>query len=224
MALITNPDQCVWDYIILLILLTRSRGQHFPLSIECIVLFLNMHKKRSLLGRLRNMVAHLLSVISHFLKEKKELHARSGHWDHPSSQGLLTVKFCFCKGIHRRDCTPTKTWRAGFYSIGTLAIVIGFVISYLAGVLCQWNLLAFIGGVFPALLVIFLYFMPETPLWLLRKKKRTEALESLVWLRGTDGDTEEECFNVESTIGTRVLFLQVNIWVPTHKRFHAPNT
>ena len=62
-------------------------------------------------------------------------------------------------------------------SIGTLAIVIGFVISYLAGVLCQWNLLAFIGGVFPALLVIFLYFMPETPLWLLRKKKRTEALE-----------------------------------------------
>ena len=96
-------------------------------------------------------------------------------------------------------------------SIGTLAIVIGFVISYLAGVLCQWNLLAFIGGVFPVLLVIFLYFMPETPLWLLRKKKRTEALESLVWLRGTDGDTEEECFNVESTIGTRVLFLQVNI-------------
>ena len=91
-------------------------------------------------------------------------------------------------------------------SIGTLAIVIGFVISYLAGVFCQWNLLAFIGGVFPALLVIFLYFMPETPLWLLRKKKRTEALESLVWLRGTDGDTEEECFNVESTIGTRVLF------------------
>ena len=88
-------------------------------------------------------------------------------------------------------------------SIGTLAIVIGF---NLAGVFCQWNLLAFIGGDFPALLDIFLYFMPETPLWLLRKKKRTEALESLVWLRGTDGDTEEECFNVESTIGTRVLF------------------
>ena len=44
------------------------------------------------------------------------------------------------------------------------------------------------------------------PLWLLRKKKRTEALESLVWLRGTDGDTEEECFNVESTIGTRAFF------------------
>ena len=61
------------------------------------------------------MVAHLLSVISHFLKEKKEFHARSGHWDQPSSQGLLTVKFCFCKGIHRRDCTPKKTWHAGFY-------------------------------------------------------------------------------------------------------------
>ena len=102
--------------IILLILLSRSRGQHFPLSIECIVLFSNMHKKRSLLGRLRNIVAHLLSVISDFLKEKKkEFHARSGHWDQPSTQGLLTVKFCFCKGIHRRDCTPKKTWHAGFY-------------------------------------------------------------------------------------------------------------
>ena len=195
-------------YIILLILLSRSRGQHFPLSIECIVLLSNMHKKRSLLGRLRNIVAHLLNVISDYLKEKKkkEFHARSGHWDQPSTHGLLTVKFCFCKGIHRRNCTPTKTWHAGFYWHTRLAIVIGFVISCLAGVLCQWNLRAFIGGVFPALLVKFLYFIPETPLWLLRKKKRTEALESLLWLRGTDGDTEEECFNVESTIGTRVLF------------------
>ena len=102
-------------------------------------------------------------------------------------------------------------------SIGTLAIVIGFVISYLAGVLCQWNLLALIGGVFPALLVIFLYFMPETPLWLLSKKQRTEALASLVWLRGSDGHTEEECLNVESTIGTRVLFFK-QVEVPTRLR------
>ena len=99
-------------YIIPLILLSRSRGQHFPPSIECIVLLTCTNK----VGRLRNIVAHLLSVISHFLKEKKKgFHTRSGHLDQPSTQGLLTVKFCFCKGIHRRDCTPTKTWHAGFY-------------------------------------------------------------------------------------------------------------
>ena len=88
-------------------------------------------------------------------------------------------------------------------SISTLAIVTGLVMSFVAGVFCHWKLLALIGGVSPALLVIFLYFMPETPTWLLRKKHRREALDSLVWLRGSDIDIdiEKEGLNFEVIIG-----------------------
>ena len=93
-------------------------------------------------------------------------------------------------------------------SISTLAIVTGLVMSFVAGVFCHWKLLALIGGVSPALLVIFLYFMPETPTWLLRKKHRREALDSLVWLRGSDIDTdiEKEGLKVEVIIGKRLYF------------------
>ena len=96
-------------------------------------------------------------------------------------------------------------------SISTLAIVTGLVMSFVAGVFCHWKLLALIGGVSPALLVIFLYFMPETPIWLLRKKHRREALDSLVWLRGSDIDTdiEKEGLKVEviiDIIGKRLYF------------------
>ena len=93
-------------------------------------------------------------------------------------------------------------------SISTLAIVTGLVMSFVTGVYCHWKLLAFIGGVSPALLVIFLYFMPETPIWLLRKKHRKEALDSLVWLRGSDIDIdiEKEGLKVEVIIGKRLVF------------------
>ena len=93
-------------------------------------------------------------------------------------------------------------------SISTLAIVTGLVMSFVAGVFCHWKLLALIGGVSPALLVIFLYFMPETPIWLLRKKHRREALDTLVWLRGSDIDIdiEKEGLKVEVIIGKRLYF------------------
>ena len=93
-------------------------------------------------------------------------------------------------------------------SISTLAIVTGLVMSFVAGVFCHWKLLALIGGVPPALLVIFLYFMPETPIWLLRKKHRKEALDSLVWLRGSDIeiDIEKEGLKVEVIAGKRLYF------------------
>ena len=96
-------------------------------------------------------------------------------------------------------------------SMSTLAIVTGLVMSFVAGVFCHWKLLALIGGVSPALLVIFLYFMPETPIWLLRKKHRREALDSLVWLRGSDIeiDIEKEGLKVEviiDIIGKRLYF------------------
>ena len=93
-------------------------------------------------------------------------------------------------------------------SISTLAIVTGLVMSFVEGVFCHWKLLALIGGVPPALLVIFLYFMPETPIWLLRKKHRKEALDSLVWLRGSDIeiDIEKEGLKVEVITGKRLYF------------------
>ena len=86
-------------------------------------------------------------------------------------------------------------------SVNQLAVTAGLMISYVVGVFCRWRWLAFIGSIPPALLVILMYTMPETPRWSLGKNRRSDALKFLLWLRGPDTDIEEECFTIEATLG-----------------------
>ena len=86
-------------------------------------------------------------------------------------------------------------------SVNQLAVTVGLLLAYVMGVLCKWRWLAFIGAVSPALLLILMFTMPETPRWSLGKNRRSEALRALRWLRGPDADIEEECFAIEATLG-----------------------
>lgn len=86
-------------------------------------------------------------------------------------------------------------------SVNQLAVTVGLLLAYVMGVFCKWRWLAFIGAVSPALLVILMFTMPETPRWSLGKNRRSEALRALRWLRGPDADIEEECFAIEATLG-----------------------
>ena len=86
-------------------------------------------------------------------------------------------------------------------SVNQLAITIGILLSYVLGVLCKWKWLALISAFPAALLLILMCFMPETPRWSLSKNKRSEALKTLLWLRGPDVNIEEECFTIEATLG-----------------------
>lgn len=54
--------------------------------------------------------------------------------------------------------------------------------------------------------IILLFPMPETPCWLLGKNRRSDALESLFWLRGPSADIEDECITIKETIGETFLF------------------
>lgn len=86
-------------------------------------------------------------------------------------------------------------------SVTNLAITVGLILAYVAGVFCHWRWLAFIGAIPPTLQVILMFPVPETPRWLLGKGRRSKALESLLWLRGPNADIEEECVTIRETIG-----------------------
>lgn len=58
-----------------------------------------------------------------------------------------------------------------------------------------------------ALMTITMVFMPETPRWLLAHNKRHAAIRELEWLRGPLYDVEEECFGIESNLGTQFFLL-----------------
>ena len=86
-------------------------------------------------------------------------------------------------------------------SVNQLAVTAGLLLSYVMGVVCHWKWLALIGAISPALLVVLMFAMPETPRWTLGKNRRSDALKFLLWLRGPDVDIEEECFAIEATLG-----------------------
>ena len=91
-------------------------------------------------------------------------------------------------------------------SVNQLAVTVGLLLAYIMGVLCKWRWLAFIGAISPALLVILMFSMPETPRWSLGKNRRSEALRALLWLRGPEADIEEECFAIEATLGKAIFY------------------
>lgn len=61
---------------------------------------------------------------------------------------------------------------------------LGFFIGYLLGTVFYWRTLALVCLSVPLLTVVAIFFIPETPYWLLARGRIEEARESLQWLRG----------------------------------------
>jgi len=101
--------------------------------------------------------------------------------------------------VYIAEISPARL-RGMLGSVNQLAVTMGLLLSYLMGAFLHWKWLALVGGIPPALLVILMYTMPETPRWSLGNNRRSEALTSLLWLRGHEGDIEGECFTIEATL------------------------
>jgi len=68
------------------------------------------------------------------------------------------------------------------------------------GALLSWFWLTIATGIVPLLLFIGLFFIPETPRYLLLKDKESVAKKSLQWLRGASSfyDVDVEYIRVRS--------------------------
>jgi len=94
----------------------------------------------------------------------------------------------------------TPSLRGGLGSINQLAVTLGIFLAYLVGYALSWEWLAMFAVMLTALMVILMAFMPETRRWLLAHNKRHVAIRELEWLRGSEYDVAEECFEIESNL------------------------
>lgn len=69
-------------------------------------------------------------------------------------------------------------------SCAGVAVTLGLFITYLLGSVLDWRTAALICLSVPLFTVVAICFVPETPMWLLSKGRKDEALKSLQWLRG----------------------------------------
>lgn len=78
----------------------------------------------------------------------------------------------------------------GFLLIGSFAsYCLGILLVYALGASFNWDIVAFSGVVLPIIAFIALCLVPESPAWLVRRKRDEEAKKALLWLRG--GDIEQ---------------------------------
>ena len=101
-------------------------------------------------------------------------------------------------------------------TMNQLAVTLGIILAYLVGYFFYWDWLALLGCIPSALLFIMMFWMPESPRWYLEKNRKSDALKSLLWLRGSQTGIEDECRETEATLG-KVLFSNEDVTVtPQH--------
>ncbi|XP_011644950.1 facilitated trehalose transporter Tret1-2 homolog [Pogonomyrmex barbatus] len=78
----------------------------------------------------------------------------------------------------------------GFLVVGSFAsYCAGILLVYALGASFNWDVVAFYAIILPIAAFIALCLVPESPAWLVRRKKINEAKKALLWLRG--GNVEQ---------------------------------
>lgn len=73
-----------------------------------------------------------------------------------------------------------------------LSVTVGILLVYIFGAFLPWKILAAISTVPTILMSIFMFFMPESPSWLVAKDRVSDAKQSLKKLRGEGSDYDQE--------------------------------
>lgn len=67
---------------------------------------------------------------------------------------------------------------------GTTSVIVGVFVQFILGSLFPWRTIALVSSVIPIVTILILFFVPESPYWLINKSRILDAQKSLAWLRG----------------------------------------
>lgn len=73
----------------------------------------------------------------------------------------------------------------------------GILIVYALGTTFHWREVAWCGNILPAIAALAIFFIPESPAWLIRNKKHSKARDALVFLRGHEITAQKELNEME---------------------------
>lgn len=82
--------------------------------------------------------------------------------------------------------------RGTLTGLASVGISFGVLLQYTFGAFCTWQVLSGLSSIVPILSIILMWFMPETPNFLIAHQKDEKATKSLAKLRGSTYDVERE--------------------------------
>jgi MFS transporter, SP family, solute carrier family 2 (facilitated glucose transporter), member 8 len=93
----------------------------------------------------------------------------------------------------------SKDYRGMLGSGIQLSVTLGIFMVYALGLVLDWRNLALVAAVVPIVAIFVTLRAPESPRFLLDVGRRSEAVSTLTWLRGSSASAEEECRDMEET-------------------------
>ncbi|KAF8015159.1 hypothetical protein BT93_H0840 [Corymbia citriodora subsp. variegata] len=109
--------------------------------------------------------------------------------------------FSYVVPIFIAEITP-KNLRGALTAVNQLMICAGVSVSFIIGTVLAWRVLALIGLIPCAVLLIGLFLIPESPRWLAKTGREKEFEAALQKLRGKDADISEEAAEIQDYIET----------------------
>ncbi|XP_068152375.1 facilitated trehalose transporter Tret1-2 homolog isoform X1 [Drosophila tropicalis] len=97
--------------------------------------------------------------------------------------GIATGSFCVVAPMYISEIAETSI-RGTLGTLFQLLLTIGILFVYAVGSMVSWTTLSTLCLIVPILLLVGMFFLPETPVYLLKKGRRADAALSLKWLWG----------------------------------------
>lgn len=81
---------------------------------------------------------------------------------------------------------------------GSTCIILGVFSQFLMALFLEWRAITIVSSCVPIIAIILLFFVPESPHWLILRHRNEEAKESLMWLRGWQKSFDSVKFEFEA--------------------------
>ncbi|KAK1360210.1 sugar transporter ERD6-like 5 [Heracleum sosnowskyi] len=117
------------------------------------------------------------------------------------SLGIGAGIFAYLSPVYVAEIAP-KNLRGGFASALQMMTGIGVSLTYFIGNVIAWRTLAVIGALPCLLLLLGLFFIPESPRWLAKYGNEKQLKDTLQRLRGVNVDVTEETTEIRDSTET----------------------
>uniref|UniRef100_A0A1B0FV15 Major facilitator superfamily (MFS) profile domain-containing protein n=1 Tax=Lutzomyia longipalpis TaxID=7200 RepID=A0A1B0FV15_LUTLO len=97
--------------------------------------------------------------------------------------GIATGAVCVVAPMFISEIGETSI-RGALGSFFQLFLTMGILLVYAAGSVVDWRTLSGICAIAPAMLAVGMIFLPESPVHLVKKERRNDAIQAIKWLWG----------------------------------------
>ena len=124
--------------------------------------------------------------------------------------GFSGGTYSLVSSIYISECSESDI-RGTFGNLMPMMICLGVLFVNGLGSLMHWMVLTSICIIFPALILVLMPFMPESPVYLLSKQREADAMKSLERLRGTEYDTWGEIQQIQKSLAEQEAVGSVSV-------------